>query len=274
MLRILLRLCLEHMSMEFVANIKPIGMILVVMALIALVETAIPLRQRTEWSRRHLLPNLAITLLTFATNLILNVPLLLGLVWLQGQGYGLLNQGRFGPGAEVLASVVLLDLAWYATHVSMHRLPQLWRFHMIHHSDPFVDVTTTARQHPGESLYRYLLLAVFGFGFGVSPAGFAAYKVAQILSGMFEHSNIRLPDWLEATLALIIPGPAMHKVHHSRDQRLTNSNYGNILSIWDRLFGTFTPPGQGRKVDYGLSGEDRDERQSGLGLMRRPFISE
>lgn len=260
--------------MEFEAGIKTIGTILAVMAIVALVEAIVPLRERTEWSRRHILPNLAITLLTFATNLMLNVPILIGLVWLERQGYGLLNTVDIDPAAELIVAILVLDLAWYATHVSMHRAACLWRFHVIHHSDPFVDVTTTARQHPGESLFRYIVLAAFGFGFGVSPAGFASYKVWQALSGMFEHSNIRLPRQLEAALTLAIPSPAMHKVHHSRDQHFTDRNFGNIFSFWDRLFGTFVPAHLGRDIDYGIDGEDRAERQSALGLMQRPFSAD
>jgi sterol desaturase/sphingolipid hydroxylase (fatty acid hydroxylase superfamily) len=258
--------------MEFESGLRAIAIALIVMAAIMAVEAAIPLRQRTGWSRRHLFPNLTITLVTFATNLALNVPILLGLLWFEGRGYGLFNLVILNPVVAVIAAVMVLDLAWYATHVTMHRVAALWPWHLIHHSDPFVDVTTTARQHPGESLLRYIYLAAFAFACGVSPEGFAAYKVAQVAFGMFEHANIRLSQRLESVLNLIVTSPAMHKIHHSRQQRLTDSNFGNVFTLWDQLFGTFVHSSQGRSIDYGIDGEDLPARQTVLGLLKRPFI--
>jgi sterol desaturase/sphingolipid hydroxylase (fatty acid hydroxylase superfamily) len=199
------------------------------------------------------------------------VPILLGLVWLNAHGYGLFALLAMPAAVEIVAAVLVLDLAWYATHVTMHRLAVLWPWHLIHHSDPFVDVTTTARQHPGESLLRYIFLAAFAFACGVSPEGFAAYKLAQVAFGMFEHANIRLPQRVESALNLVVTSPAMHKVHHSREQRLTESNFGNVFSLWDRLFGTFVHSRHGRAIDYGIDGEDLAARQSILGLLGRPL---
>jgi sterol desaturase/sphingolipid hydroxylase (fatty acid hydroxylase superfamily) len=185
---------MEREMMEFLDGIKAIGMILVVMAFIAMVEAVIPLHRRNSWSKSHIVPNLAVTLVTFGTNLFLNAPILIGLLWLEANGYGLFNLFAMNPVVEIIASVLVLDLAWYATHVTMHKVPSLWPYHVVHHSDPFVDMTTTARQHPGESLLRYVFLAGFGFTCGVSPAGFAAYKIWQVLSGMLGSRNgLKLP---------------------------------------------------------------------------------
>lgn len=260
--------------MEFQAGISTIGMILIAMAVLALVEIVIPLRDRTTWSKRHILPNLAVTLLTFATNLLLNIPILLGLLWLEAKDYGLFNMFAINPAIQIVATVLVLDLAWYVTHVAMHKVPRFWQYHVVHHSDPFVDVTSTARQHPVESVVRYLFLAAFGFACGVSPAGFAAYKVWQILSGLMEHSNIRLPEWIDSAMTTMFSSPCMHKIHHSRDKRFTDSNFGNIFSVWDRLFGTFVPSHYGRQIDYGLDGFDGAPNQTAWGLLALPFLSD
>jgi len=257
--------------MNFIASLSTIGLLLAAMMVVSIIETWIPLRARGEWSRRHFIPNLALTFVTFATNLVFNIPLLLGLVWLQSKGWGLFNAYAFPPIVELGGAILALDLAWYVTHVSMHKVPGMWRFHAIHHSDPMVDVTTTVRQHPGESVIRYAYLAAFAFAFGASPAAFAVYRIWSALHGQFEHSNLKLPQWLDTTITFVCSSPNMHKIHHSRDQRLTDSNYTNVFSIWDRLGGTFTPSKHGRDIAYGLEGEDAANRQSTLGLLAAPF---
>jgi sterol desaturase/sphingolipid hydroxylase (fatty acid hydroxylase superfamily) len=261
----------ERRTMTPMASLTGIGVLLVAMAVLAAVEAIIPLRRRGAWNARHLVPNLALTLVTVALSAALNVGILLGLVWVQSAGWGLLNLAALPVVLEVLLGIVALDLAWYATHVSMHKSPLLWRFHSVHHSDPAVDVTTTARQHPGEALFRYVYLAAFGVAVGVSPVAFAVYRVWSALHGLLEHANIQLPQWLDTAITFVFSSPNMHKVHHSRDARFTDTNYTNIFSVWDRLFGTFTPARHGREIDYGLQGLDDPSDQTTLGLLALPL---
>jgi sterol desaturase/sphingolipid hydroxylase (fatty acid hydroxylase superfamily) len=257
--------------MSFSASLNTIGLIVVAMVVLSLIEALIPLRARGPWNRRHLSANLGLTVVTFATNLLLNIPVLIGLFWLQARGWGLFNVLDLPPLVELGGAVVILDFAWYVTHVSMHRTAGLWRFHAVHHSDLAVDVTTTIRQHPGESLIRYAFLAAFAFSAGASPAGFAVYRLWSAVHGLFEHANLKLPQWLDTAITWLFSSPNMHKVHHSRDQRLTDRNYGNIFSTWDRLFGSFTPARFGLEVDYGLDGEDAPDRQTLIGQLALPF---
>ena len=176
------------------------------------------------------------------------------------------------PALTVVAIVVIgLDFSFYVAHRAMHAVPSFWRYHSVHHSDPFVDVTTTIRQHPGESLIRYGFLALFAVGLGASPAAFAVYRLWSVLNGLLEHANIRLPRWLDRTLVLFISTPDMHKIHHSRRPDQTDTNYSNITSVWDRLFSTYTPSVRGRDVVYGLEGTDDRATQTTLGLLALPF---
>ena len=260
--------------MSFISSLSTIGVLLAVMVALSLVEAVIPLRERGVWGGSHLGPNVTLTLLTFATNLVFNIPLLLGLAWLQSRGLGLFNAVAVPPLVRIAGTVLALDLAWYLTHVSMHFAPAMWRFHSVHHSDPAVDVTTAVRQHPGESVIRYVYLAVFAFAIGAPPAGFALYRIWSAVHGQFEHSNLRLPAWLDTAMTAVFSSPNMHKIHHSRDPRLTNRNYGNIFSIWDRLFGTFIPARHGADVVYGLDGCDAAELQTTAGLLALPFRPE
>ena len=106
---------------------------------------------------------------------------------------------------------------------------------------------------------------------GPSPAAFAVYRLASALNGLLEHANVRAPRWLDRVLSLVTTWPHMHKVHHSRLVAQTDSNYGNLLSIWDRVFGTYTPSSQGTTIVYGLDGYDDLTAQSTAGLLALPF---
>jgi sterol desaturase/sphingolipid hydroxylase (fatty acid hydroxylase superfamily) len=253
------------------SSLLSITLILAAMAIVAVIEVAIPLHARGRWSRVHVAPNLALTFLTFATNLVLNVGLLAVVMALEARGIGLLRWLPVPPVATGLLAIAALDLSFYAAHVSWHRYPSLWRFHAIHHSDPAVDVTTTIRQHPVESLFRYAAMAVAVLAVGPSPVAFGVYRVASAVNGLLEHANVRAPRRLDGLLSLVTTWPHMHKVHHSRAVAQTNSNYGNLLSVWDRLFGTFRPSSEGTTIAYGLDGLDRAELQTTAALLAMPF---
>jgi len=200
-----------------------IGFILTAMAALALLEVAIPLRSRGAWSRAHLAPNLVLTFITFALSALLGAALGLGLAAFEARGLGLLNALALPPVARALAAVLALDFSFYVAHVSLHVFPSFWRFHRVHHSDPMVDVTTTIRQHPGETVIRYLFTAAFAFPLGASPAEFLLYRSAVAALGLLEHANLRLPARLDDVLSLVFTFPTVHKVHHARDGRLRSS---------------------------------------------------
>ncbi len=258
-------------SAPLVSGLTTIGYVLAAMAVIAAIETALPLHARSRAHRLHVAPNLALTFLTFGTNLVLNVGLVLVVAWMELHGYGLLRiVGVPALPAAVLA-VAALDLSFYAAHVSWHRFPTLWRFHAVHHSDPAVDVTTTIRQHPVESLLRYAAMGAMAIVVGPSPVAFAVYRVTSVLSGFLEHANLRAPRGIDRALSLVVTWPHMHKVHHSRLVHQTDTNFGNLFSIWDRLFGTYTPSSEGPAIICGLDGYDTDELQTTRGLLALPF---
>ena len=255
----------------FLSGLTTIAFILVAMAAVAAVEVAIPLRACGRWNRAHLGPNLALTLLTFGTNLFLNVALVAVVVWLESRGVGLLHWLSLPPLVAALIAVAALDFSFYAAHLSWHKFPALWRYHAVHHSDLALDVTTTIRQHPVESLLRYAAMGAMVVVIGPSPAAFAVYRVTSVLSGLLEHSNIRAPEWLDGLLSIVVTWPHMHKVHHSRVPEQTDTNYGNLFSFWDRLFGTFTPSHEGTKVVFGLDGLDDPALQTTSALLALPF---
>jgi len=251
-----------------------IGFYLTLMAVIIAIEAMIPLHPRSRWNNAHLVPNFVLTATYIATNLFFTAAIVLALIWVSEIGFGLFNALEFNPLVEVALAVLFLDFQTYAVHVAMHESAGMWRFHRVHHSDPAVDVTTALRQHPGESVIRFASLIVFAVAIGASPAAFAIYRLLSGLQAQFEHANIRMPRHLDGWLSLAITTPNYHKVHHSREHGQTDTNYGNIFSIWDRLFFTWTPSYRGLDIVYGLDGFDDRKTQSTWGLLALPFRRE
>jgi sterol desaturase/sphingolipid hydroxylase (fatty acid hydroxylase superfamily) len=258
---------MEHV----LTSLRSVTVILVCMAGLALLEALVPLRPRALRSRARLAPNLALTGLAFAVGAPFNVAIVLALVRLESAGGGLLTWLALPPTGTTVLAVLALDLAFYAAHVAMHRVPALWRLHRVHHCDAMVDVTTSIRQHPGETAVRYAFLAAGALAVGASPGAYAIHRSASVLFALLEHANLRLPPRVDDMLAWIVTWPTFHKVHHARDPRLTDTNYGNLVSWWDRLFGTFTPASHGAEVTYGLDDFDDARTQSTAGLLALPF---
>jgi len=172
-----------------------------------------------------------------------------------------------------LVGLLLLDFvgAWLI-HWLHHQVKWMWKFHLVHHSDTWVDTTTANRHHPGESVFRALftLLAVWIAG---APVWLVfRYQSLSVLFSQFNHANISLPKWLDRALAWFIVSPDMHKVHHHYVQPLTDTNYGNIFSCWDRLFRTFAAVKDTKSLRYGIDTYPKEEENNQMGkLLEIPF---
>ena len=154
-------------------------------------------------------------------------------------GWGLFNILNWHNGVEFFLAVVFLDFAIYLQHVVVHKVPLFWRFHVVHHSDIDLDVSSGLRFHPVEILAS--MLYKIGIIFLLGPAPIAVLVFEAILNGMaiFSHSNIALPVKVDCFFRKLIVTPDMHRIHHSVEVSETNSNYGFNLSIWDRIFSTY-----------------------------------
>jgi len=157
----------------------------------------------------------------------------------QERGWGVLNTWELPSGVELVITVVFLDFMIYVQHVVVHMIPFFWRFHIVHHSDLDLDVSSGLRFHPVEILGS--LLFKIGMILALGPTPFAVLVFEAVLNGMamFSHSNITLPLWLDNALRYAFVTPDMHRIHHSVEVNETNSNYGFNLSIWDRMLGTY-----------------------------------
>ena len=138
-----------------------------------------------------------------------------------------------------IVTFLLLDLGEYFYHVFMHKNKRLWMFHLVHHSDTNVDISTTFREHPGENLIRLSFTLLWVFLSGAVFWVLILRQIIQVFSTSFAHINYRLPDSIDSILGIVFVTPNLHQVHHHFENPYTDSNYGDVLSIWDRLFGTF-----------------------------------
>jgi sterol desaturase/sphingolipid hydroxylase (fatty acid hydroxylase superfamily) len=148
----------------------------------------------------------------------------------------------------------------------------MWKFHLIHHTDTHVDVTTALRHHPGESVFRavFTILAIFVAGAPIAVV--FIYQTFSALFSQFNHANFRIPRSLDKALSWVIVTPDMHKVHHHYQQPLTDTNYGNIFSLWDRIFRTFAQVRSTTDIVYGIDTHmDESEHNDVKNLMAIPF---
>lgn len=173
--------------------------------------------------------------------------------WIERRHYGVMGLLNGAHWLQIAATIVLLDLAFYVFHnLFMHRWSFGWRFHKVHHTDLDLDVTSASRFHLGELLLSMLYTAGVVALFGPPLVGVAIYEGVKLAAAQFNHSNVRLPRRFEHLLGWIIVTPAIHWVHHSVVPRETDSNYANIFSVWDRLFGTYRGEADLARLTLGL----------------------
>ena len=238
-----------------------------------LLEGSFPLFKMKYHKWKHALPNLFFTATTIAINFVLAFLLLNSSDWVMANGFGILNWLPEMPlWSYAIAGLLLMDFfGAYVPHYIEHRVKPLWMIHLVHHSDQKVDTTTANRHHPLESVVRFVftLIGVLIIG---APIGIVMlYQSMSLVATQFNHANISLPKKLDKWLSYVIVSPDMHKVHHHFVLPYTDSNYGNIFSIWDRLFGTFMTMDR-EKVVYGVDVfPDEKANEQIAALLAQPF---
>jgi sterol desaturase/sphingolipid hydroxylase (fatty acid hydroxylase superfamily) len=182
-------------------------------------------------------------------------------VWASRTGVGVFNQIAMPMWASMCGSLAVYSLAGYLIHRVEHKSPWLWRIHRVHHLDTNLDVSTSQRHHPLELITNALILVAVTIVFGLTASLLIVYEMINALMDFFSHANVRLPESLDRIVRWILVTPNMHSLHHSSYQPETDSNYGVVFTIWDRLFGTYqAEPAYGYgKLQIGLK-EIRDDR--------------
>jgi len=260
-----------EIHMDFGALIFRLLPVLAALALASVIEAAIPLRKQSRRLYGRLATNLALLIMTLGLGMLFNFLLAIGAAYVEESGIGLLQVVGAGAVVSFVVTVLALDGATYLVHRVMHQTPLLWRVHLVHHIDASVDATTAFRQHPVEGLLRFSFIAATAWILGAPPVAVAIYRLLGSLNAVLEHSNLKVPGWLDRIVAYVWVTPHMHKVHHSRERTETDSNYANLFSFFDRLFGSYTPSGRGKSVAYGIQGYDAPEHQSIAAVLLLPF---
>ena len=238
-----------------------------------ILEGAVPLFRFSYKKWKHALPNLFFTFTTILINLALAFLLLQTADWTAAHTFGIINWLPEMPlWLYVILGTLLLDFVGaYLPHYFEHKVKPLWMIHLVHHTDHNVDTTTANRHHPLESVIRFTftLAGVFLIG---TPIGIVfLYQSLSLVATQFSHANIKMSKKVDKALSWIIVSPDMHKVHHHYRLPYTDSNYGNIFSIWDRLLGTYLEYDRDAIV-YGVDTfPDEVENSSIAGLLKQPF---
>ena len=238
-----------------------------------ILEGIVPLFSVKYKKWKHAIPNFFFTLTTIIVNFPLAFLLLKTSDWTIANDFGIINWLPEMPlWLYVLSGLLLLDLIGaYTAHLVEHKVKPLWMIHLVHHSDHHVDTTTANRHHPLESVIRYVFTLIGVFVVGAPIGIIMLYQSLSVVLSQFNHANIKLPKKIDKALSWIIVSPDMHKVHHHFVLPYTDSNYGNIFSIWDRLFGTYMYLDP-EKITYGVDTfPDEKENSSIRGLLKQPF---
>ena len=239
-----------------------------------IIEGAIPLfePQYKKTKLKHAAVNFSFTIIHLVIHTLLAFVLIVLSDWCRSEGFGLVYWTNANVIATIIISFFTLDFfGGWLVHITQHKIPVLWRFHVVHHADNNVDVTTGLRHHPIESVLRGIYFIAAILLSGAPMYAVMIFQTVLVLFVGFTHANINLPRRIDAALSWIFVSPNMHKVHHHYQQPYTDTNYGAILAIWDRLFGTFKKL-DASKIKYGL---DRyypnEEDENFVMLFRKPF---
>ena len=239
-----------------------------------ILEGAIPLLglQFRKTRLRHAGVNFGLTVIHLVIHTFLAIIIVLISDWCLAHQFGIVHWIGAGTVATILITILVVDFfGGWLVHITEHKWKLLWRFHVVHHADTNVDVTTGLRHHPVESVLRGVFFFLGILVTGAPMYAVMIYQTVLVFFSAFEHANISLPKWLDTAMSYIFISPNMHKVHHHWKQPYTDSNYGAIFSIWDRLLGTYKKL-EPRQIRYGIDKDYPDERDEDLLLLlKKPF---
>ena len=229
-------------------------------------------RAYVERPSTHTGRNLAVAGLAAATVHTLEAPAVMPLARLAAsRRWGIVSGLPGPPWLRDVAAIVLLDYTLYIWHILVHRVPWLWRFHLVHHVDLDLDASTGLRFHAGEIAASIPWRAAQVLAIGVTPRALTLWQSLTIVSVLFHHSNTRFDPRLERFLSWIVATPRMHAIHHSVDPEQLHSNFSSGLAIWDRLHRTARLDADPSEVTVGVIGHLDPEDVTLRRILELPF---
>lgn len=236
-----------------------------------LLESAIPLFSFSYNKWKHAGINIFFTFTTIVVNFGFAFLIVLASDWCVAHRFGIVQWITMPLWLQMIVGLMLLDLVGaYTIHLIQHRVKWMWKFHMIHHADTHVDTTTANRHHPGESVFRAVFTIIAVFIAGAPIWMVMLYQSISVVLSQFNHANIKMNPVLDKTLRFIFVTPNMHRVHHHYVRPETDSNFGNIFSLWDRLFGTYRYK-PNNELKYGLDILNNYNDESLKDQLKIPF---
>lgn len=247
-----------------------VPVLLVCLVIFGILEVLYPFyTYKQNWADR-VVPNLAIALFN---SLLTKVPVLFLLGWVWSPQQQKIWPGLFhylpSPLLVGVLSILMLDVFRYGWHCMMHFWPIGWRFHRVHHSDLAMNISTAYRFNAIEVMASYIPMTLMIWLFGLKPEYVFIYEVAFVTIQVFQHSNWAISPKIDRLLTYLIVTPNYHRVHHSQIVKETDSNFGSLLTIWDRVFGTYRYCSDTKKIDMGL--EEYPKPLSILDMLTLPF---
>lgn len=237
-----------------------------------LIENTLPLFRGGYNKTTHTATNIFFTLTTIIVNFAMAGILTFTALWVEANAFGILNWTNASNLVIATVGLLLMDLIGaYAAHWIEHHIKWMWQFHVIHHTDQHVDTTTANRHHPGESVIRFVFTTAAVLIVGAPIWLIFLYQTLSVVLTQFNHSNLKMPEALDRVLRLVFCTPNMHRTHHHYRQPYSDTNYGNIFSLWDRIFRTYVIVDNSKLV-YGVDTYmDKNESSNIMDLLKIPF---
>jgi sterol desaturase/sphingolipid hydroxylase (fatty acid hydroxylase superfamily) len=253
-----------------VLNDIPPYIVVIYIAVFFTLESVWPQLKNQKKRFTHLLNNSGLLAIAIAINFFISFVLMSWVQYVDNNRIGLMNILNLSITLKAFSGVILFDLASYFTHRVLHRFKVLWRFHRVHHSEIEMDCSTSFKFHPIEAIITFpaplVVIGLMGIGF----PSVVIYNAIILPVFFILHSNLKYPKWTEKLFSPVFSTPDFHRVHHSDDQKYTDSNYGDIFCLWDRLFGTFQKADP-QNIHYGLKEFADKKTQSFWYMITTPF---
>lgn len=249
-------------------NYIAMGLLVVFYSLEFLLTKEFPFKNRPL----HFFQNALFQIVFLLGNILFAYLIVFVITWFTNNKIGLLYLFDIPYWVKLVLAVPLFDLTTYWFHRAAHKIPLVWRFHRVHHSDTTLDSSSYMRGHPVEIFFWFGVGNMVACGlFGLDLVGLGLYVIVSTPMVLIEHTNLKFPRWWDKTFGLFITTPNMHKIHHDQDQYYTDSNFADIFILWDKLFGTFKYKSP-ELIQFGLTEFDEKKKQTFWYLLRSPFM--
>lgn len=255
-------------------DLRGAPLLTVVFVILFLLEYKFELRKRVQSKWARIIINAVVSIPSFILLRFLFLPIM---VWLAHTNetlhLGLNYLYNLRPWQEAIIAFLVLDYGNYLWHQLNHKIPYLWRYHLVHHSDPDLDITTAFRFHFGEMIGSVFSRGAIVFLSGISPVSVLIYEVIFEAATQFHHTNFKLPIRIEKLLNVLFVTPRMHGIHHSVNQAEADSNFSVIFSFWDRLHNTFRMNSNQEHVKTGVPSYNDQKEMTIPFLLKLPYTT-